>query len=138
MFKLIISFLLTTYFSGFNGQTSNGYITSHVLDIGLGKPGPNIRACLYLKKRVGLNTDWNLIRSDISNQDGRFLNLSQNFTLVSGIYKIEFDMDSYYKAKDLYSFFPEVSIAFEVLDESQHYHVPLVTNQYGYSTYRGS
>jgi 5-hydroxyisourate hydrolase len=137
MFKLII-FLLTTYFSAYYAQTSSGYITSHVLDIGLGKPGINIRACLYLKKRIGLNTDWNLIRSDISNQDGRFLYLSKNFTLVSGIYKIEFDMDSYYKAKDLYSFFPEVSITFEVLDASQHYHVPLVSSQYGYSSYRGS
>ena len=78
MFKLIISIILyTIYISQYNAQL-NGYITSHVLDLGVGKPGANIKASLYLKKRVGLNTDWNLIRSDISNQDGRFLNLSQN------------------------------------------------------------
>ena len=120
MFKLIISIILyTIYISQYNAQL-NGYITSHVLDLGVGKPGANIKASLYLKKRVGLNTDWNLIRSDISNQDGRFLNLSQNFTLVNGIYKIEFDMDNYYKQRNLYAFFPEVSIAFEVLDTTQH------------------
>ena len=37
------------------------------------------------------------------------------------------------------AFFPaEVSIVFEVSDPTQHYHVPLLLNPYGYSTYRGS
>jgi len=48
-----------------------------------------------------------------------------------------FHTGPYYKALDLKSFYPEVSIVFEVFDSS-HYHVPLLLNPYGYSTYRGS
>ena len=75
MFKSIISFVfLITYFNLYNAQTS-GYITSHVLDLGVGKPGANIKANLYIKKTVGWKTYWNLIISEFSNQYGRFLNL---------------------------------------------------------------
>lgn len=36
------------------------------------------------------------------------------------------------------TFYPEVTIVFEVVNPHQHYHVPLLLNPYGYSTYRGS
>ena len=35
------------------------------------------------------------------------------------------------------AFYPEVVIAFTVGDD-EHYHVPLLLNPFGYSTYRGS
>jgi hypothetical protein len=37
-----------------------------------------------------------------------------------------------------WSFFPEVTIVFNVQDPTQHYHVPLLLSPFGYSTYRGS
>ncbi len=36
------------------------------------------------------------------------------------------------------TFYSEISIVFEVLHPETHYHVPLLLNPFGYSTYRGS
>jgi HIUase/Transthyretin family len=55
-----------------------------------------------------------------------------------GIYRITFDTTTYYRAVGGKTFYPEVSIVFQIEDGNQHYHVPLLLNPYGYSTYRGS
>ncbi len=36
------------------------------------------------------------------------------------------------------SFYPQVPVIFEIIDPSQHYHVPLLLSPFGFSTYRGS
>ena len=36
------------------------------------------------------------------------------------------------------SFYPKVDICFQVQNPEQHYHVPLLLNPFGYTTYRGS
>ncbi|WP_171550522.1 hydroxyisourate hydrolase, partial [Shigella dysenteriae] len=36
------------------------------------------------------------------------------------------------------SFFPEIPVGFHINKVNEHYHVPLLLSQYGYSTYRGS
>ena len=36
------------------------------------------------------------------------------------------------------SFYPEVTVTFEMTGEGGHYHVPLLLSPYAYSTYRGS
>ena len=58
--------------------------------------------------------------------------------LTAGIYRITFDTAGYYQRLGQRTFYPEVRIAFEVHDADQHYHVPLLLNPFGYSTYRGS
>ena len=35
-------------------------------------------------------------------------------------------------------FYPLVEVVFEIVDGAAHYHVPLLLNPWGYSTYRGS
>ena len=44
----------------------------------------------------------------------------------------------YFAERGVKCFFPQVSILFEVTDETQHHHVPLLLSPFGYSTYRGS
>ena len=58
--------------------------------------------------------------------------------LASGIYRLHFDTGRYFAAREIGAFYPEVVIAFEVTDETGHYHVPLLLSPYAYSTYRGS
>ncbi len=58
--------------------------------------------------------------------------------LVPGVYRMHFNTAAYYTLLGGRSFYPEVSIDFIVDDTNQHYHVPLLLNPYGYSTYRGS
>lgn len=50
---------------------------------------------------------------------------------------LRFDTEGYFAAQGKDTFFPEVTVVFEV-KEGQHYHVPLLLAPYSYSTYRGS
>lgn len=58
-------------------------------------------------------------------------------TLVYGIYKIRFQVGKYYQSLGQSSFHPFVEIVFKV-EDSRHYHIPLLLSNYGYTTYRGS
>lgn len=50
---------------------------------------------------------------------------------------LRFDTEGYFAAQGKDTFFPEVTVVFEVA-EGQHYHVPLLLAPFSYSTYRGS
>jgi 5-hydroxyisourate hydrolase len=58
--------------------------------------------------------------------------------LQTGNYRLTFDTESYFQKQQIESFYPQVTVAFTVLDAAQHYHVPLLLSPFGYSTYRGS
>ena len=109
-------------------------LTTHVLDTSVGKPGKNISICL----KMPVNGNWQTIAQGITNADGRISDLlpSQK-NLVQGNYKLVFDTESYFDAQKVKGFYPEVEIQFTISDDA-HYHVPLLINPYGYSTYRGS
>jgi len=64
--------------------------------------------------------------------------LPSDFQLVSGVYQMTFDTESYFRQQAVASFYPFVNIAFEITHPEQHYHVPLLLSPFGYSTYRGS
>jgi 5-hydroxyisourate hydrolase len=113
---------------------THGTITSHILDLALGTPASNIEAKLYKKDK----TEWHVVGNDISNQDGRMSQFLQNKNLENGLYKIVFESGAYYKQKNMETFYPQIDIIFNISDCTKKYHVPLLLNQYGYSTYKGS
>jgi len=109
-------------------------ITTHVLDTSLGKPAVGIDVSL----EQSANGDWKLIASGKTDTDGRVGDLlGSEEKLVPGIYRINFNTGDYFTSLGLKGFYPFVNIVFETIDDS-HYHVPLLLNPYGYSTYRGS
>jgi 5-hydroxyisourate hydrolase/2-oxo-4-hydroxy-4-carboxy-5-ureidoimidazoline decarboxylase len=109
-------------------------ITTHVLDTSVGLPGKNISIRLKAKRSNG----WQTIAQGITNADGRIPDLlPQERTLESDTYKMVFDTGSYYASQNLKTFYPAVEIIFCTFDDT-HYHVPLLVNPFGYSTYRGS
>lgn len=109
-------------------------ITTHVLDTAVGLPGKNISIRLQAKR----NNTWQTIAQGITNADGRIPDLlPQEKTLQPDHYKMVFDTGSYYAQQNIKTFYPEVEIMFTTFDET-HYHVPLLVNPFGYSTYRGS
>jgi 5-hydroxyisourate hydrolase len=55
-----------------------------------------------------------------------------------GVYRITFGTGAYFTARGTASFYPEVTITFEMIARDEHYHVPLLLSPYSYSTYRGS
>lgn len=109
-------------------------ITTHVLDTSLGKPAEGIRISLQKPEGDG----WETIGSGLTNSDGRVADLLEpSVLLLPGIYRMHFETGAYYKALGIQTFYPETSIVFETFDTT-HYHVPLLLNPFGYSTYRGS
>ena len=109
-------------------------ITTHVLDTSAGKPAPGVSVILEQR----LPDDWNKIAEGITNEDGRIDNLLvKEKILEKGIYRLIFEITSYFTNQNKKSFYPRITIEFEIFDAS-HYHVPLLLNPFGYSTYRGS
>jgi 5-hydroxyisourate hydrolase len=111
-------------------------ITSHILDTSLGKPAEGI--VIEVEQSVGEGT-WTAVGRDTTNADGRAgALLSSDAALAPGIYRLTFHTDPYFAATGRPSFYPIVHIIFRIEDPSQHYHIPLLLNPFGYSTYRGS
>ena len=111
-------------------------ITTHVLDTSRGRPAENVPVVLEIESAAG---DWEILGRGATDADGRLKDLlPKGQALQSGVYRLTFDTRVYYSARDSQSFYPQVSIIFEVLDARQHYHVPLLLSPYGYTTYRGS
>lgn len=110
-------------------------ITTHILDTTRGKPATNVPITLFIQ----VDNDWQEISTGLTNADGRIGDLiSSNIVLEAGVYRMNFDTKSYFKANGEQGFYPFVDIVFEIDDSGNHYHIPLLLTAYGYSTYRGS
>lgn len=108
-------------------------LTTHILDTSLGKPAQGVSVILEQR-----SYDNKKIAEGITNVDGRIGDLlPKEKVLDAGIYRLVFDTVSYFKKQNIKTFYPQVIIEFEITDAS-HYHVPLLLNPFGYSTYRGS
>ena len=111
-------------------------ITTHVLDTSLGKPAGNVGVTLEQLDAYGAGHPIGQARTD---GDGRVRDLvSANDPLEAGRYRLTFEVGAYFTETRRESFYPVVSITFEVRDATQHFHVPLLVSPFGYSTYRGS
>lgn len=109
-------------------------ITTHILDTSLGRPAAGVLVCL---ERV-LDGATHRVAEATTDSDGRIAAWMGDQALEVGHYRISFEIEAYFKKQGVVSFYPSASIDFWVRDTSQHYHVPLLLNPFGYSTYRGS
>ena len=110
-------------------------ITSHILDTTRGKPAAAVPISLFQQQ----GEQWQLLATGNTDQDGRVSDLLSNETrLAAGVYRMHFDTKAYFKARNEQSFYPYVDIVFEINDNGEHYHIPLLLTAFGYSTYRGS
>ncbi len=109
-------------------------VTTHILNTTLGKPAEGVFIILYRQQGEG----WEPIGSGITNQDGRISDLlGKDVLLPKGPYKLKFDLEAYFERFGERAFYPFVEIVFMVTGK-EHYHIPLLLNPYGYTTYRGS
>lgn len=110
-------------------------ITTHVLDTARGCPAAGVPITVEVEAPGG----WELIGKGSTDVDGRAKDLfSPGFKVRPGTYRIRFDTGTYFSAQEITGFYPEVIVVFTINDPAQHYHVPLLLSQFGYSTYRGS
>ena len=110
-------------------------ITTHVLDTSKGLPAKGIQ--ITLQGNDG-NGGWKELGAGTTDSDGRISDLLDPNTLLEpGKYRMVFSTGNYYSAQNTAGFYPSVTIEFETTDTT-HYHIPLLLNPFGYSTYRGS
>jgi 5-hydroxyisourate hydrolase len=109
-------------------------ITTHILDTQTGKPAAEV--AVVLSQQV--DSGWQVITRGETNADGRVEQWQDSFSLADGIYKLEFAVADYFSAQHIASFYPEVTLTFNVDGAQPHYHVPLLLSAYGFTTYRGS
>lgn len=115
-------------------KTLGSQLTTHALDTSIGLPARNMLISLKGFK----NGEWKPMSVGITNKDGRIADvLPPGRFLEPADYIMTFNTQNYYESHGQKGFYPEVSIQFTVTDNS-HYHIPLLINPYGYSTYRGS
>ena len=111
-------------------------ITTHILDTSRGRPAGGVRVVLEVHSA---DDEWKEIGRGVTDADGRLKGLLPDGTpLDEATYRLTFDTEAYFSSQNIESFYPQVTIVFSVRDRSEHYHVPLLLNPYGYSTYRGS
>lgn len=111
-------------------------ITTHILDTSLGRPASGV--AVELARAHG--ADFTPIARGLTNHDGRIVDLLPAGALAAGTYRLRFETRSYFAQRGQASFYPHVDVVFtiEADGEGAHYHVPLLLNPFGYSTYRGS
>lgn len=105
-------------------------ISTHILDTSAGKPAAGVYICL---KKNG-----KLVAEGTTNSDGRIGDLLPEGKLLEiGDYEMVFYTGAYFSKQNKKTFYPKVIVHFSIFDSS-HYHIPLLLNPFGYSTYRGS
>ena len=111
------------------------HITTHVLDVSLGKPAANIAVILETQSPGG---GWSEVACGATDADGRLRDWPAAKSLPTGMYRLIFDTKVYFAVRKIISLYPQIEIVFEVRDAQEHYHIPLLLSPFGYSTYRGS
>lgn len=111
-------------------------ITTHVLDLELGRPASGVHVRLEL---LVPDRGWVELSKRVTDADGRVKDLlDAGASLDAGRYRLTFGTGAYFRARDTQTFYAEVPVEFEIADPRQHFHVPLLLSPFGYSTYRGS
>jgi 5-hydroxyisourate hydrolase len=104
-------------------------ITTHVLDMTTGEPAERIPVELDI---FITGHGWRDVGRGVTNTDGRILDFGEPPAV--GVYRLMFDVGVHIPDP----FFPTISITFEVKDQNDTYHIPLLLSPFGYTTYRGS
>ena len=103
-------------------------LSTHVLDTSTGRPAAGVRVTLE-------SSGGTVLATAVTDADGRVGDLAAD--LPQGEHRIRFDTGAWFGLQGVAAFYPEVVVAFTV-DADEHFHVPLLLNPFGYSTYRGS
>jgi 5-hydroxyisourate hydrolase len=108
-------------------------ISTHILDTSAGHPAVGVRVDLF---RADVSNEF--LASGATDDDGRVAEWDHEFELIAGSYMLCFEVTDYFRTQGKSSFYADVQIKFRVDAVDEHYHVPLLLNPFGYSTYRGS
>ena len=110
-------------------------ISTHILDLAHGKPASGVAVQLETQEPAGT---WRLLNSASTDHDGRCTQLLANDKLAPGLYRLRFDTAAYFAGLRVDTLYPSVEVTFQVRQGESQFHIPLLLNANGYTTYRGS
>jgi 5-hydroxyisourate hydrolase len=110
-------------------------ISTHILDLARGKPASGVAVQLEVQESAGI---WRLLNSAITDHDGRCAQLLAGDELAAGLYRLRFDTGAYFAALRVESLYPAVEVTLRVREGESQFHIPLLLNANGYTTYRGT
>ena len=118
-------------------------VSTHVLDTAVGRPAEGVRVTLERASTAAgdsaLGSRPPALGGGVTDADGRVRELlPPGAALGEGTYWLRFAVGEYFEHARREAFYPEVVVVFRVGTAGGHYHVPLLLNPFGYSTYRGS
>ena len=102
-------------------------LSTHVLDAALGVPAAGLEVTL---------SDGDAVLALASTDDDGRVRFEPD--LGRGAHTLTFATGAWFAAAGRSTFFPEVSVVFEVDPGLEHHHVALLLSPYSYTTYRGS
>ena len=116
-----------------------GHLSTHVLDTANGCPAAGMKVTLQREGGAG----WATVKSIVLNADGRGDGpLLDAAAMATGRYRLLFEVGAYFRGRGTPlsdpPFIDVVPLDFGIADAAGHYHVPLLTSPWSYSTYRGS
>ena len=104
-------------------------ISTHILDTTKGIAAQGVSVILEQK----VHDSWSEIGTNKTNQDGRIV---FECPKVAGVYRLTFNIEEYFQNEE--HFFMNTPVIFHIKNTERKYHVPLLLNPYGFSTYRGT
>jgi 5-hydroxyisourate hydrolase len=111
-------------------------ISTHILDIVLGKPAGNVPVRLEKQRAAG---EWRVVNSACTDLNGRCAQLlPEGEDLSAAVYRLIFDTGSYHGPQRIEALYPVVEVTFQAREGEAHFHIPLLLSPNGYTTYRGS
>ncbi|WP_345830808.1 hydroxyisourate hydrolase [Erwinia sp. HDF1-3R] len=108
-------------------------ISTHVLDIALGKPAAGVAIALEQQEQRG----WRPIAQGHTDGDGRLKALTPN-PLPPGRYRLTAEIGDYFAASGRDALYVSAQIDFVLPESGSHYHLPFLISPWSWSTYRGS
>lgn len=135
--KKSLFFLLFFALHALTGVAQNKVyqLSSHILDINVGKPAQGVKIILSKLQASG---QWVTVEERTTDENGRVKDfLEEKPGGNAGVYKLTYQVAPYFEAQGQDSFYPFIEVVFQIRDDA-HYHVPITLSPYGYSTYRGS
>ncbi len=110
-------------------------LSTHVLDLTIGKPAAGMRIELW-----NLDGKPHQLKAVTTNADGRTDEpLLAGATMAVGTYELLFFVKDYFVTHHRDSpFLDRVPVRFVIADATANYHVPLLVTPWAYQTYRGS
>ncbi|XP_048219464.1 5-hydroxyisourate hydrolase-like [Perognathus longimembris pacificus] len=121
---------------GSSMESKSSPLTTHVLDTASGLPAQGL--CLRLSRLEDLTQQWTELGKSYTDRDGRCHGLLTPGQMKPGTYQLSFDTEAYWKKRRQESFYPYVEVVFNIANETQKFHVPLLLSPWSYTTYRGS